>query len=66
MYIQTTPTIEHRTSLLAFNANACGFELQGNGALVNDLEQSRPKLSVNFDATSDNTMNQCLEIVVQP
>ena len=64
--IQIVTAIRDRIVLLALALN--GFRLQfiGDGSLIDHFEQTWPKLSVHFDAATDDAMNQRLQVLIKP
>ena len=62
---QWLSTIRHLNSFLRFKSQARKPQLDTNRTPVDVFEQAWAELAMNVDATSNNPMDQCLEIFAE-
>jgi hypothetical protein len=62
MDIDRLPSISDRISLFRLERDVRGCELEASRAIIGWFNQSRSKLAVDGDATTDNSMREIFEV----
>jgi hypothetical protein len=65
MDVDPCSSIEDRISLLELERDVRSSELKPNRTSVGGLDQSRPELAMNGNATADDSMHKIFEVIVE-